>query len=134
METVDEVEAALRRRLHLGHLRDNYIRLALIQRVELEIVPPDTGIYLRYTSHNEDWPYIHVWRMVINWRLVEADEYGFPIGRFWCFAGTGNGTFMRVMSTLAVWQGNPRSEPSGWIKSWDGRTDGIARDVVERLG
>lgn len=62
-----------------------------------------------------------VMRMTFNWRIAEADYPGAWGLRHWCFEGTDVATFIRVVRQLAIWQGDPDSEPRGWIKAWDDR-------------
>lgn len=77
----------------------------------------------QYTPPDSTWPFVHVSRMIFNWRLSEYDGY-MAYGRFWCFGGVSTMTFAAALNQLAIWQGNPATEPQGWIKSWNSKQAG----------
>jgi hypothetical protein len=87
----------------------------------------------QYTPPDGSWPFVHLHRMIFNWRLSEYDGF-LSYGRFWCFEGRGDVTFRRALHQLVAWQGNPRAQPQGWIKAWDGRPPTVRRLPVSETG
>lgn len=64
--------------------------------------------------------HIDVVKMLFNWRVCETlvDHPGL-YDRHWCFPKLED-----ALVAVALWDGAEDTEPTGWIKAWDGRRDG----------
>lgn len=65
----------------------------------------------------------------VNWRIavVRDRDWG---GRYWCYEGLSQMSFMLAVLAANAWDGAENTEPVAWRKSWDGRYDG-AEPVVK---
>lgn len=124
MDTAEEIEFREQMRRWEQSERERSVNLAAALGVT--IVPLDADFYpglnFSYESGVEGWPEVHLLQMLFNWRLSVVDGR-LSYGRYWCFAGRGTSTFVRAIEALKVWRGDPSSEPRGFIKSWDHRSD-----------
>lgn len=106
------------------HVETRYIQLAkgrgvLLESLTDEMVP--AGFGFRYKPPVTEWPTVHLLRTDFNWRLCEVPDVFAHSKRHWCFSGNNEQTFLQAVRQLSMWQGNPTAEPTGFIKSWDGR-------------
>lgn len=88
----------------------------------LEPLEPEYGMTFEFESGEAGHRPVHLARMAFNWRLSECDGL-LSYRRHWCFPGVGMDTFRIAVTQLLVWRGDPSTEPRGFIKSWDDRTD-----------
>jgi len=79
-------------------------------------------LVLHYTPPDEDWPPITLTRNSPTWTVGEVEGFNDP-PRFWVYRAVSTTGFIRITSAIAVWRGNPRGEPEGWLRTWDGRYD-----------
>lgn len=110
--------------LSVPAIRAVLVDLAAAEGVELHALGDDfaSGLHFAYQPAQQSRPEIHLSCMLVNWRICESDRYSATYRRHWCFAGTGVETFTRAVKALAAWDGDPDTEPAGWVKTWDGRT------------
>lgn len=98
-----------------------FVELAASNSVTLTV--PDYGEWkpaapiFAFTPPNSTWPEIHIQRMLYSWRISEVEFPNETYARSWDYEGRDDAAFMKAVTALAVWQGNPRSEPTGWVRA-----------------
>lgn len=104
------------------YLRDRFLERARREGVELVPLPAEYGLAFSYENPDEPvWPEVHLSRMLVNWRLQVVEIPGCTYDRYWCYENLSERSFAIAARALADWRGDPESEPTGWIRSWDGR-------------
>jgi len=112
----DEAQAYFAQ-LRTDRLR-SYVEMAAMFGVDLA---PDEdcpdGYTLLYRPADPTWPLVHLTKMLVNWRLSEFGDLDRPYGRYWCFTGISDLTFIRAVQALGVWRADPAGEPLGYVKA-----------------
>lgn len=97
----------------------DYLVAAKEQGVELK--PIYGGFHLKELGQNRC---VHVMRMLVNWRLAESlgpcDHMFSTYGMYWCYQGSGLGTFLLTVGQALAWDGTEETLPQGWIKNYKG--------------
>lgn len=89
--------------------RMHYIRIAADDRHVMLTVKPRHEMAFEWAPHHRDWPIVCISRMRNHWRLSSG-------ARFWAYDGISDAVFMRVLTALVKWRGNPLTEPGGWTR------------------
>ena len=113
--------------LQLGNPR--HLHEAIAAKLH-DVSVDDWGIRVKDTPHGA----VYVCRMITTWRIQQVrdpENLWTAAHRAWCYPSSDLvGALVRAM----MWDGEPDTEPSGWLKSvYDGRRHGEPIDGVRQV-